>query len=145
MDRSNIHATALVLDGRGVLIVGASGAGKTALALVLIGLFRAAGRFAVLVADDRVDMRVLDGRIVARVPRAIAGLAEIRGFGVAPVPHEQGAVVDLVVRLCEPSRAPRHRQDAVETLLAVGVPALDLPAGDPHGCARAVAACLGLA
>ena len=47
----NLHASAVALDGRGALLLGASGAGKSGLALRLMALG------ARLVADDRVLLR----------------------------------------------------------------------------------------
>ena len=56
---TTIHAGAVGIGGRGLLILGPSGAGKSALALALMGLG------ARLVADDRVILRVEDGRLLA--------------------------------------------------------------------------------
>lgn len=142
MERINLHATALVLDGCGVLVFGPSGAGKSSMALHLIALFHARGAFARLVADDRTWVSVRGGRLLAGVPDPIAGLIEIRGFGPAPLACEPRAVIDRVVALVEPARAPRHREDARETVMGVSLPRLDVPAGDMAGAARAVAAWL---
>lgn len=145
MDRINLHATALVLGARGLLIFGASGAGKSSLALSLLDLYAARGTFACLVSDDRVWLCTCGGRLVAEAPEAIAGLAEIRGFGPAPIGHEPRAVVDRAVALVDPASASRHRDDACEILLGVSVPRLDLPAGEGAAAARAIAAWLELA
>lgn len=142
MQRINLHATALVLGSRGVLVFGPSGAGKSSLALHLIALFQARGAFARLVADDRTWVSVHGGRLVAGVPDTIAGLVEIRGFGPAPLACEPRAVIDRVVALVEPNRAPRHREDARETVMGVPLPRLDVAAGDEASAARAVAAWL---
>lgn len=138
MERVNLHGTAVVLDGRGVLILGPSGAGKSSLALALLDRFHAGFRFASLVADDRVWLTAGSGRLVAEAPEAIAGLVEIRGFGPAAFPHESRAVIDLAVALVEPGVAPRHREDAEETILGLAIPRLDLARGDIAGAARAV-------
>ena len=57
-----IHATCIAIDGVGVLLRGPSGAGKSDLALRLIDV---GGR---LVADDRADLRLVDGSVVAAPP-----------------------------------------------------------------------------
>lgn len=143
MGQINLHATALIAGGTGLLVTGRSGAGKSALALHLVESFRARGLFAALVADDRVWLAVRGGRLVAEAPEAIAGLIEIRGYGPAKLAFEKRAVIDRVVALVDPARAPRHREDAVETILGLGLPRLDLPEGDAAGAARALAAWLG--
>jgi len=51
-----IHATCVALDGKAVLIQGASGRGKSALGLMLLGMG------CVLVADDRVTIHA-DGKL----------------------------------------------------------------------------------
>ena len=71
-----LHASCVGLDGDAVLILGKSGAGKSALALTLMAYG------AQLVADDRVVLRPVDGRIIASAPDTIAGLIEARGVGI---------------------------------------------------------------
>ncbi|MGX1309665.1 HPr kinase/phosphorylase [Amorphus suaedae] len=94
-----VHATCILIGRHGVLIRGASGAGKTALAGTLIRETQRDGGFACLVADDRVALTARNGRLVARVPAPIAGRMEIRGSGIVEVDHEPAAVVRLVVDL----------------------------------------------
>ena len=48
----NIHATCIALNNRGILLTGASGSGKSDLALRMI-----LEKGAVLIADDRTDIR----------------------------------------------------------------------------------------
>jgi hypothetical protein len=97
---ATVHATAVLLGARAVLIRGPSGSGKSRLALDLLAL-AAAGRvpFARLVADDRVELEAHGDRLVAFVPAALAGLAERRGEGIVPLAFEPCAVVGLVVDL----------------------------------------------
>lgn len=73
----NIHATAVALaPDRGLLILGASGAGKSSLALRLMAFG------AHLVADDRVDLHRDGQSLWASPPPAIAGKIEARGAGI---------------------------------------------------------------
>jgi len=89
----NIHATCVRIGRHGVLLLGPSGAGKSDLALRLIG------RGAVLVADDRCDLSVERNRLVARAPKTIAGLLEVRGLGIQTMRHAASAPIALVVDL----------------------------------------------
>ena len=62
-----VHASCVALDRRAVLLRGASGCGKSALALQLMALG------ATLVADDRVILRLRDGALAASCPASIRG------------------------------------------------------------------------
>lgn len=139
----NLHATVVVAGAAGVMILGPSGAGKTSLALALVEHFSVRGRFAALVADDGVWLRAVAGRLVAEVPAAIAGLAEIRVLGPVRQPHEPRAVIDRVVRLVPRAEAPRiAAEGAFETVHGLALPALVLAEGDTAAAVRALAAWL---
>lgn len=96
---STVHATCVAVDGRGVLITGASGAGKSDLALRLID------RGATLVADDRVALSLSGNRLIAAAPEALRGRLEVRGMGIVTLDHLASIRLMLAVRL----------QPAVET------------------------------
>lgn len=101
----------------GVLILGASGSGKSDLALRLIE------RGASLVADDRVDLFVTDGRLKARAPERLAGLIEIRGLGIMTFPYEAEATLGLAVELVDSSDTMRMP----EPMKYRAPPSLELP------------------
>lgn len=107
MTTPTVHANVVLVGAEGVLIRGRPGAGKTSLTRALIAAASADGRFARLVADDRVELTVCHGRLVARPPASLAGLAERRGRGIEAVDHEGAAVVRLVVDLVAPAEAER--------------------------------------
>jgi serine kinase of HPr protein (carbohydrate metabolism regulator) len=98
-----IHASAVLVGARAVLIRGPSGAGKSRLAFGLIEAART-GRlpFARLVADDRTAIAPCHGRLLLRPAESLAGLIEIRGIGVCRMPYEPVAVAGLVVDLNAP-------------------------------------------
>ena len=73
----NIHTTCIAFNGRGVLIFGAPGSGKSDLALRCI-----ANKNAILVADDRTNIDIREGRIIASCPANIKGMLEVRGVGI---------------------------------------------------------------
>ena len=97
---ATVHASAVLVGARAVLIRGPSGAGKSLLALELIEAARTGSLlFARLVADDRVHVENAGGRLLARPAEALAGLIEVRGVGLRRMPYEPSAVVGLVVDL----------------------------------------------
>lgn len=121
-----IHASCAARNGHGVLLLGPSGAGKSDLLLRLLD-----HGFA-LVADDRVQVE--DG--MAQAPAPLAGLLEVRGFGIVRLPFLQQARLALAVQLAAAQRMPdpaRH-------------PGTDLPmvAIDPTLCSAPARVALAL-
>src|SRR5882757_1033218 len=96
-----VHASAVLVGDRAVLIRGPSGSGKSRLAFDLI-LGGRAGQIppAVLVGDDRVHLDVDKAQLVVRPARELAGLIEIRGLGIRRCDFAEKAIVGLVVDLC---------------------------------------------
>lgn len=88
-----IHASCVAIAGRGVLIVGRSGSGKSALALQLMAYG------AELVADDRCDLSATARGVQARRPEGLPEGIEARGLGVLAAtcigPTRITAVVDM--------------------------------------------------
>ena len=130
-----IHASAVAIDGRGILIRGESGSGKSSLVLGLIDRDPDTTR---LVADDRVALALDGACLVATAPAAIAGRLEVRGIGIVEMPHLAACPVALVVDIRPPAdceRMPPAEALAV-TLLGVSLPRLVLPAGASDGAVR---------
>jgi serine kinase of HPr protein (carbohydrate metabolism regulator) len=98
---ASVHASAVLVDNRAVLIRGPSGSGKSHLAFDLI-LAGRAGQIpkAVLIGDDRVHLQASNGQLMVRPARELAGLIEIRGLGIRRCEFAQEALVGLVVDLC---------------------------------------------
>lgn len=122
---TRVHGTAVAIGGGAVLIVGASGAGKSDLALRLID------RGAVLIADDYVEVAVLDGMVRCAPPAAIAGRIEVRGIGIAVLPFVRDVPLALVVDLDKsPERLPEKtlRRVADVDIAAIAVGAFEASA-----------------
>jgi HPr kinase/phosphorylase len=101
-----LHASCVAVDGRGLLILGPSGSGKSSLALRLL----AGG--ATLVADDRTRVAVVDGQLLASCPNPdLTGLIEARGVGLLRATALEQAPVMLVADLgqTETERLPPFR------------------------------------
>ncbi|WP_193743271.1 RNase adapter RapZ [Sandarakinorhabdus sp. AAP62] len=107
-----LHATAVALDGRAVLLLGKSGAGKSDLALRLV----AAGWR--LVADDQVVVTVDGDRLIASAPPRLAGLMEVRGVGIVPEPTAPAPIALALDLAAAPDRLPDpdHLQLAGQTV-----------------------------
>ncbi len=120
-DTPTIHASAVLVGARAVLIRGPAGAGKSRLALKLI---QAADRlvFVRLIADDRVHVAAAHGRLITKAPANLAGLLEIRSIGIRRLPWEPMAVVGLVVDLA--TAAERMPQAAETEIDGVRLPRL---------------------
>lgn len=100
-----LHANCVALDGRGVLIIGRAGAGKSTLALQLMAYG------AMLVADDRTIVRLREGDLWAESPPEIWGMIEARGLGVLRADAGQSVKLCYVVDLDqhETDRLPQPR------------------------------------
>jgi HPr kinase/phosphorylase len=119
MASATVHASAVLVGARAVLIRGPSGAGKSRLALDLIQAGRTGSLpFARLVADDRVHLEAIGGRVLARPAEALAGLLEVRGAGIVRLVHESCAVVGLVVDLAAADAERLPRAETRETEIA---------------------------
>jgi HPr kinase/phosphorylase len=104
-DRALFHASCVAVNGRGLLIMGPSGSGKSALALQLMAMG------AQLVADDQTEIMVQDGSLMASCPTALFGLIEARGLGILRADSIARAKLVLAVDLSqsETDRLPPRR------------------------------------
>ena len=114
-----LHASAVAIDGRAVLIGGRSGQGKSDLALRLID------RGARLISDDYVFVRRVEGRLLASAPGTIEGKIEVRGVGLMELPAERDVAVALFVDLdLAPERLPADEDR--RTMAGVELPVIAL-------------------
>lgn len=131
---STTHASAVLVGARAILIRGPAGSGKSRLALALIGAAQARFiPFARLVADDRVELEAVHGRLLARAPETLAGLIEVRGLGIRRLPYEPVAVVGQVIDLAavDAKRLPSPPEREVE-IAGIRLPRLAVAPGiDP--------------
>ena len=116
---ASVHASAVKVGHRAVLIRGASGTGKSRLAFDLI-LAGRAGQIppAVLVGDDRVHLRASQGQLTVQPARELAGLIEIRGLGIRRCDFVEDAIVGLVVDLAAPDAERMPPPEALQTQIS---------------------------
>ncbi len=122
-ETETLHATTVSIGGLGVLIEGASGTGKSDLALRLID------RGATLVADDRTIVTRDGARVTATSPTTIAGRIEVRGLGIVAVESFEYIPLALVVTLSQ--EIERMPESAHRIIAGVTLPAIRLDPREP--------------
>ncbi len=105
-EESLLHGSCVSGEGRAVLIVGASGRGKSGLALQLMAFG------AKLVSDDQTIVRREGAHVMVSAPDTTRGLIEARGIGILRADPVQNIPLHLVVDLdqTERQRLPHPRQ-----------------------------------
>jgi HPr kinase/phosphorylase len=126
-ERTLIHASAVSVSGRGLLILGPSGAGKSSLALQLVALG------AQLVSDDQTWLRMDGETLIAEAPQTLDGLIEARGLGILRLASAGPTPLVLAVDLAqaETERMPparRFRHHSAEIDLVFGQTGSQFPA-----------------
>ena len=142
---ASVHASAVRVGNRAVLIRGPSGAGKSRLAVDLI-LAGRSGQIpsAMLVGDDRVHLEAIGEQLAVRPAPQLAGLIEIRGLGIRRCEFTDKAMVGLVVDLCA---ADAERLPPSEALLTYvyGIQIPRIPVGKGYAAFPLVVAALSMA
>ena len=139
---ASVHASAVLVGNRAVLIRGPSGAGKSRLSFDLI-LAGRAGQIApaVLIGDDRVRLQASQGQLVVRPAQQLAGLIEIRGLGIRRCEYAAEAIVGLVVDLAAGDAERLPPPEALQTRIS-GIEIPRIPVGIGHAALPLVIAAL---
>jgi HPr kinase/phosphorylase len=130
-EAASVHASAVRVGSRAVLIRGPSGSGKSRLAFELI-LTGRSGQLptAVLVADDRVLLDTGAGQLLVRPVKELAGLIEIRGLGIRRCDFVEQAEVGLVVDLAADDAERLPPPEALRvSILGVEIPRIPVKHG----------------
>ena len=129
----SLHAVLMNVYGKGVVILGESGSGKSEIALELIR------KGHVLIADDAVDVYKVNKRLIGKAPSVLKGMLEIRGLGIIDVAKMFGGAsvleksdIHLVIQL-EQYDADKiynrigEQEEIYENILGINVPKVILP------------------
>ncbi len=112
---TSLQASCVAIDGRGLLILGEPGSGKSSLALALID------RGATLVGDDGIEVRGNAGMLYASPHPRTRGLLEVRNLGLLDYPVAEMIPIAIALRL-DPG-AERF----VEQAESIGIAGVGLP------------------
>jgi serine kinase of HPr protein (carbohydrate metabolism regulator) len=126
----HVRGTCIAIDGRGLLLQGDSGSGKSDLALRLIE------DGARLVADDYTDVSARDGALLASAPEAIRGLLEVRGLGIVRLDWLAAAPIVAAIELVPAAEVPRMPEADTLLLLGIGLPRFRLAAFEASAPAK---------
>ena len=132
-----VHGTTVALrkgrSWRAIVLRGASGSGKSDLALRLID----AG--ARLIADDQTRLTRQGRAVMASAPKMLKSMIEVRGVGIVKLGRTQTlaeAPIALLVDLVAPSKVERLPESASEVLLGVAIRALSLAPFEASAAAK---------
>ncbi|MCH9765888.1 MAG: HPr kinase/phosphatase C-terminal domain-containing protein [Alphaproteobacteria bacterium] len=134
-----MHGTAVAAAGRGALIRGASGSGKSDLALrcLMHAPSPLLPNAVSLISDDRVAIEVRAGALIASPPPAIAGLLEVRGLGLYRFEYTSEAPVAVVVDLVASDKIERLPVTKTEAVIAgISIPLIQLAAFDASAATK---------
>ena len=132
----NIHATCIDYKNYGILIMGASGSGKSDLGLRLI-----MDKGAELVADDYVTIKEYNGKIIAECPKNIEGIMEVRGLGLCNFIPKAQTTITLVIDLCSQDKIDRMPEDEYYDLCGVKLPKIKIYPHEASSTNKVILAC----
>ena len=128
---NRVHSTCVAFEDQAILLQGASGCGKSDLALRLMD------QGWHLVADDYTELtREDDGQLYARPPDTLKGLIEVRGIGLIHVPYKDHVRVVAVFNLQDINHIERLPKPAHLTLEGLDVPLYTLHGLDASAPAK---------
>jgi HPr kinase/phosphorylase len=127
-ESDTIHGVLMSVYGKGVLITGESGMGKSELGLELIR------KGHVLIADDRVDVRRIHNTIYGSAPDLLKGYLELRGIGIIDIERMFGASsmldtmrIDFVVYLEKWQDGKAYKRVSMDSQFSMPILGIDIP------------------
>ncbi len=121
-----LHASAVAFEGCGLLLLGASGSGKSSLALMLCD---AGGT---LIGDDQIEIFVQhNNTLMAQSAQRLEGLLEVRGFGIAQVPFIKSHEIHAAITLKAWQQTERLPHDPRLIVMGVKLPHFEMDPMQP--------------
>ena len=119
----NVHATLIDYNGKGILLTGKSGSGKSDVALRMI-----MDKGAKLVGDDRIMLNRDGNAVLGKAPDILAKKLEVRNVGIVEIENITEEVeVCLCVELCKDKTSlDRLPQNKYIDILGVDIPQIEL-------------------
>ncbi|MBF91295.1 MAG: hypothetical protein CMP34_00640 [Rickettsiales bacterium] len=93
MEVKTFHATSVVIDSFGLMILGPTGIGKSDLALRLID------NGATLITDDITICKKVNNKVLLFSPNKTKGLLEVREVGIINVPYVENINLVMIIDL----------------------------------------------
>ncbi len=121
------HACALQINQTGILIKGQSGSGKTSLMMGLLERAKQENTNGFLVADDQVSLIRENDNLIAITPKQIAGMVEIRGFGIVNYEYKKNCEINLVAEIIEDEAMERMPHQKFWEHQSIKVPLVQVP------------------
>ena len=112
IEHSPVHGTAVAVGGRGFLILGGSGSGKSGLALQMMALG------ADLVSDDQVRLERINDSVELSAPETLVDMIEARFVGILKVSSVSKAALHHVIDL---DAEPKARLPQLQVCDVLGV------------------------
>ncbi|TDW20565.1 Hpr(Ser) kinase/phosphatase [Breznakia blatticola] len=129
----SLHGVLLNIYGKGVMIRGESGMGKSEVALDLVR------RGHQLISDDLIDCYLIHNEIIGYPPKLLEGFIELRGIGIINIRKLYGSSstlprkkVDFVIELTSWDNAQEYDRVGIEDqkyecILGIEIPKIILP------------------
>ena len=111
-----VPGTCIEVEGLGVIFRGPTGIGKSDLALRLID------SGACLIADDFTELAIENGILIARAPKIIRHLLEVRGIGILKIGSALKVKLGVIIDLVKPEQVERRPEDQSVEILGKHIP-----------------------
>ena len=129
MESKKFHATSVVLEENGIMILGKPGSGKSDLALRLID------NGATLVSDDLTICKKIGENIFLFSTEEIRGLLEVREIGIITVPYVEKVRLKMITELTNNDNERLPKPKSVK-ILGVRIPKLNINGKNPSAVAK---------
>ncbi len=129
MESKKFHATSIVLEENGIMILGKPGSGKSDLALRLID------NGATLVSDDLTICKKIGENIFLFSTEEIRGLLEVREIGIITVPYVEKVRLKMITELTNNDNERLPKPKSVK-ILGVKIPKLNINGKNPSAVAK---------